>query len=99
MAMSASLSPARRQFLNRFAGAAGGAVLLSLGAGMYARQASALPAQALRPPGALAEGDFLATCLRCGLCVRGCPYATLKLAELGQPIATGTPYFDARSIP
>jgi MauM/NapG family ferredoxin protein len=30
-------------------------------------------AQILRPPGALPEGDFLATCNRCGRCVKVCP--------------------------
>ncbi len=91
--------PARRRFLREAAGVAGGAGLLSLGVGLYARQASALPATALRPPGALAESDFLAACVRCGLCVRDCPYDTLKLAELGDGVPTGTPYFNARHIP
>ena len=89
----------RRRFLKDAAGVAGGAGLLALGAGMYAKQASALPATAIRPPGALPEGDFLAACVRCGLCVRDCPYKTLKLAELGDGVATGTPYFEARDIP
>ncbi|MCK9985713.1 MAG: ferredoxin-type protein NapG [Azoarcus sp.] len=89
----------RRRFLREAAGVAGGACLLSLGVGLYAKQASALPAVALRPPGALAEADFLAACVRCGLCVRDCPYDTLKLAELGDGVATGTPYFTARQIP
>lgn len=78
---------------------AGGAGLMALAAGLYSKQASALPATALRPPGALAEGDFLAACVRCGLCVRDCPYDTLKLAELGDGVASGTPYFEARKIP
>ena len=72
---------------------------MALAAGLYSKQASALPATALRPPGALAEGDFLAACVRCGLCVRDCPYDTLKLAELGDGVASGTPYFEARKIP
>ena len=92
-------SAARRRFVNSIAAAAGGGCLLALGAGLYARSASALPALALRPPGALAEADFLATCVRCGLCVRDCPYDTLKLSDLGDPVATGTPYFLARKIP
>jgi ferredoxin-type protein NapG len=92
-------SRARRKFLAGMAGAAGTGCLLALGAGLYARQASALPAQALRPPGALAENDFLAACVRCGLCARNCPYDILKLAPLGDAVATGTPYFNARSIP
>jgi len=89
----------RRRFLNTVAAAAGSGCLLALGAGLYSRQASALPAQALRPPGALAEADFLASCIRCGLCVRDCPYKTLKLADLGDPVASGTPYFTARDVP
>lgn len=89
----------RRRFLKEAAGVAGGACLLSLGVGIYAKQASALPATALRPPGALPEADFLAACVRCGLCVRDCPYDTLKLAELGDNVASGTPYFTARDIP
>ena len=89
----------RRRFLGNMAGAAGGACLLALGVGLYAKQAAALPVQALRPPGALPERDFLAACVRCGLCVRDCPYGTLKLAELGEPLPTGTPYFAARQVP
>lgn len=78
----------RRRFLKDAASVAGGAGLLALGAGMYAKQASALPATAIRPPGALPESEFLAACVRCGLCVRDCPYDTLKLAELGDSVAT-----------
>jgi len=96
---AASAPSPRRRFLKDAAGVAGGAGLLALGAGMYAKQASALPATAIRPPGALPEDDFLAACVRCGLCVRDCPYNTLKLAELGDNVATGTPYFEARKIP
>ncbi len=81
--------------VNSVAAAAGGGCLCALGAGLYSKSASALPAQALRPPGALPEADFLAACVRCGLCVRDCPYDTLRLADLGDPVAAGTPYFDA----
>ncbi|MBO1113975.1 ferredoxin-type protein NapG [Bordetella petrii] len=91
--------PGRRQFLQHSAAAIGGACAVALGLGLYTRQAGSLPATALRPPGALAEDEFLAACVRCGLCVRACPYDTLKLATLGQPIPSGTPYFDARSVP
>lgn len=89
----------RRRFLKEMAGAAGGACMLAMGVGLYSAQASARPATALRPPGALAEADFLAACVRCGLCVRDCPYDTLRLSTLGDNIATGTPYFNARAIP
>ncbi len=89
----------RRYFLTRLASSACGVALLGTGLLIYSRQASSLPAMALRPPGALPEADFLGACVRCGLCVRDCPYDTLKLARLGEDVATGTPYFTARHIP
>ena len=89
----------RRRFLREAAGAAGGAGLLALAAGLTATQSQARAAQALRPPGALAEPDFLGACVRCGLCVRDCPYDTLRLGRLGEGVASGTPYFEARQVP
>jgi ferredoxin-type protein NapG len=90
---------ARRQFIFDSARMACGDGLLGLGLGLYAKQSQALPALALRPPGALPEDDFLGACIRCGLCVRDCPYDTLSLAKPETPVATGTPYFTARKIP
>ncbi|MBT0963096.1 ferredoxin-type protein NapG [Denitromonas iodatirespirans] len=90
---------ARRRFLKEMAGAAGGACMLALGVGLYGTEASARPASAIRPPGALPEPEFLAACVRCGLCVRDCPFDTLKLSELGDNVATGTPYFEGRKVP
>lgn len=89
----------RRQFLVESAGMASCAAMLGTGLGLYAKQATALPAQALRPPGARAEAAFLGACVRCGLCVRDCPPGILDLARPEQPVATGTPYFTARSGP
>ncbi len=94
------ISAERRRFLKDTARAAGGCVVAGSLLAYLARGARALPAEALRPPGALPEEDFLSACIRCGLCVRDCPYDTLKLAELGHDaIATGTPYFTARDVP
>ena len=92
-------SAQRRRFLNGIAAAAGGGCLLALGAGLHARSAQALEAQSLRPPGARGEADFLALCVRCGLCVRACPYDTLRLADLLDGAPTGTPFFKARQVP
>lgn len=92
-------SNARRKFLADIARTAGGVALFGLGLGLYSRQSLSLPAQALRPPGALAENEFLGACIRCGLCVRDCPYDTLKLSNIGEAVALGTPYFDARDVP
>lgn len=89
----------RRKFLADIARTAGGVALFGLGLGLYSRQSLSLPAQALRPPGALAENEFLGACIRCGLCVRDCPYDTLKLSNIGEAVALGTPYFDARDVP
>ncbi len=86
----------RRRFLSDVARTTCGVGLLGMGIGLYSHQAVSLPALALRPPGALPERDFLAACTRCGLCVRDCPYDILKLAELGEEVALGTPYFTAR---
>jgi len=66
-------SPSRRRFLvELFAGAVTTTGVLSLSRWMAAGAASeAVPC--LRPPGALAEHDFLATCIRCGRCADACP--------------------------
>ncbi|GBE30180.1 MAG TPA: ferredoxin-type protein NapG [Bacteroidetes bacterium] len=52
----------------------------------------------LRPPGALESDSFLAHCLKCGLCVNACPYSTLRLADVGNGLANGTPHFEPRGI-
>jgi len=90
----------RRRFLTSMARTACGVSLFALGVGFYARESKALPAEYIRPPGALDEEAFLAACTRCGICVRDCPYGILKLAELGRDHpATGTPFFKARTGP
>lgn len=89
----------RRQFLHDTAKMVCGVGLLGLGLSLYSKQARALPPFAIRPPGALGEEDFLGACIRCGLCVRDCPYHILDLAKPESTVATGTPYFTARSGP
>ncbi len=90
--------PGRRRFLLDTARGVCGMGLLGTALGSFALSSSKSDAQALRPPGALQETDFLASCLRCGLCVRDCPYDTLKLAQWTDPLANGTPYFTARDV-
>ncbi len=90
----------RRRFLTDMARTACGVSLFGLALGVYARQGQSLPPGYIRPPGAKPEEEFLAECLRCGICVKDCPYDILKLAELGKDnAATGTPYFVARTGP
>ncbi len=90
---------ARRRFLIDAARMASGLGLFGLGLGLYARKARARRAQLLRPPGALDEPAFLGACIRCGLCVRDCPYHILRLARPQEDAATGTPFFIAREKP
>ncbi len=90
---------ARRQFILDTTKMACGMSVLGLGLGLVNKQAKALPAGAIRPPGAGNETDFQSACIRCGLCVRDCPYDILQLATPAQQVATGTPFFVARSKP
>ena len=53
----------------------------------------------LRPPGAIKEEDFLATCIKCGMCAEACPFDTLLLAKPGDNKPLGTPYFVPREVP
>jgi ferredoxin-type protein NapG len=89
----------RRRILGAAAGTIGGISAFGMMFTMFARQARSLPVTALRPPGARAEREFLAACIRCGLCVRDCPYPTLDLARFGDDVPVGTPYFVARRAP
>ncbi len=83
----------RRQFLGNMLKTACGVGLVGMGLGIYSNRASALPAHYIRPPGALPEEDFLGACIRCGLCVRDCPYDILFLGEVGDDVATGDSLF------
>lgn len=89
----------RRQFVGNMLKTACGVGLMGMGLGMYSKQVSSLPAMAIRPPGALPEEEFLGACIRCGLCVRDCPYDILMLGQLGDEVTAGTPYFTARTGP
>jgi MauM/NapG family ferredoxin protein len=57
---------ARRAFITLAVGA---------GLGFWAQRVRAAPSkyEFLRPPGAVAEGNFAGICIRCGNCVRACP--------------------------
>ena len=88
----------RRKFFLDIARAAGLAVLGGLTWSAYVSEVRAT-SLILRPPGALDENDFLATCIKCGMCVEECPFDTLKLAKPGDNKPLGTPFFIPREIP
>lgn len=92
----------RRQFLTGFtrrlaqdvAGAIHGAAE-SLTEAARASQTQKVEFEAepfLRPPGALAEAEFIATCDRTGACLKACPYQSIRRLgpEFGEA-AGGTP--------
>ncbi|HMN37249.1 MAG TPA: ferredoxin-type protein NapG [Hyphomicrobium sp.] len=91
--------PSRRDLLVGAAKSAGVVCIGAVALDQFVLQAKANAAKALRPPGAIAEEDFLSACVRCGQCVRACPYDTLRLATWGDSTALGTPYFVARETP
>ena len=88
----------RRKFFLDIARAAGLAILGGLTWSAYLSEVRAT-SLILRPPGALNENDFLATCIKCGMCVEACPYDTLKLAKPGDNKPLGTPFFEPRKVP
>lgn len=88
----------RRKFLLGTLRGAGLAAMGGLVWSAYLDQAKSAPL-ILRPPGALPEADFQATCIKCGLCVEACPFDTLKLGRPGDDVPLGTPCFTPREIP
>lgn len=53
----------------------------------------------LRPPGAVAEADFLSLCTRCDDCMSACPHGAIQLAPARFRDAAGTPMIDAFDAP
>jgi ferredoxin-type protein NapG len=88
-------NPTRRDFIKN-AGVALTLGAVGFGAVSWAKQQSPT---LLRPPGALPEEEFLAACIRCGLCVTACPFDTLHLAPIEDGAAYATPYLEARETP
>ena len=69
------------------------------GPGALLRRLLAPAAPPLRPPGARAERDFVALCVRCGRCAAACPYRAIVPAGLAHGLDAGTPSVDARTAP
>lgn len=97
--MAKAKGSTRRELLANATKAGGVACLAGLALTAYVESARKAEAKALRPPGALPGDDFLSACVRCGLCVRACPFDTLDLATLADDAPLGTPFFVARETP
>ena len=85
----------RRTFLIKMIQGVGYGAFGAIAWGAYLRQSQANKL-ILRPPGALAENDFVSTCIRCGMCVEACPYDILELSTVSDQVSIGTPYFVPR---
>jgi len=90
----------RRRFLYAALGSAA-AILVSLtplpGAAWAARKVATYRMRFLRPPGALAEDEFLSRCIRCGQCSEVCPNNCIKYFNFEDGVASmGTPYIIPR---
>ncbi len=83
---------ARRKFLRTCSLAAGvtGLSLLGYLPALNAKE------KHLRPPGALDEADFLASCIKCGQCVQVCPVQAIKLGDITDGFGNGVPFIAAR---
>lgn len=84
---------ARRRFLRSVVGAGALVSLAMAGYVPVARRGE----MRLRPPGALEEDDFLASCIKCGQCVQVCPVEAIELADIGDGFGVGAPYIEARA--
>lgn len=89
---TAPSDPKRREFLRTMALTGGlvGASLLGLVPIVRGH------VQRLRPPGALLEKDFLASCIKCGQCVQVCPVEAIHLADIVEGAGVGTPFIEPR---
>ncbi|MBI5814184.1 MAG: ferredoxin-type protein NapG [Nitrospinae bacterium] len=86
----------RRRFLDAssllgFLAGATALGLVSTGGGKWA--------YAQRPPGAIDADRFVSRCIKCGQCIRACPYDAIKMGEPGSGVAPGTPYIVSREKP
>ena len=88
----------RRQFIGNSAQAV--AIAACGGLAWYALLVQQARASGpLRPPGAREGAEFAGVCIRCGQCVRACPYHTLTLASAAEAGGAGMPRFVPREVP
>jgi len=93
------VTTSRREFFETAGRSACALGALGLGIAALAPESQGAAPVALRPPGARDGDRFLAACARCGLCVRACPYDTLRLARMTDDAPAGTPIYVARDVP
>lgn len=79
----------------------GSGAAMGLFAAVARRSAKVTPTVALRgllrPPGAVAEAEFLALCIRCQRCSEACSPRAIRLIEDGLGTRTATPFLTPES--
>jgi ferredoxin-type protein NapG len=90
--------PERREFLLKGIKSLGLAATGGLAWSAFIEEGKSAPL-ILRPPGAIPEKEFLASCTKCGMCVEACPYDALELAKPGDNKPVGTPFYTPRTNP
>jgi ferredoxin-type protein NapG len=93
-----NMMPERRDFLIKTVKSLGLATAGGLEWSGFIEEGKSAPL-VLRPPGAVPEKQFIASCIKCGMCVEACPYDALILAKPEDDKPIGTPYFTARTSP
>ncbi len=84
----------RRKFLLSILAGVG---VVGLGlTGYYPVMTYARAENRLRPPGAIDEHEFLASCIKCGQCVQVCPVQAIVLADFTDGFGNGCPHIIAR---
>ncbi len=84
---------ARRRFLRSIALTVGVSSISMLG---FIPLAANGKRTRLRPPGALAEKEYLAACIKCGQCLQVCPVKALELDDIDSGFGLGAAYLVAR---
>ena len=88
------MSSDRRAFLRNMACLGTASALGAASVGLVNNSPSQA-SEPIRPPGALPEEEFLATCIRCMRCVDACPNLAIKSTPGGKGYA-GTPFIKPR---
>jgi ferredoxin-type protein NapG len=80
----------RRDFIKQAVGL--GVLGIAAAGGIWAAKDFRPEKARLRPPGAVAEEEFLALCIKCGQCLQVCPYDSILLEDADGKAGVGTAY-------